>query len=98
MEITPNSHVEPAPRVSAGAVKARAPQTDTGNDSVAFSRSAALEQALKATADVRAGVVDRARQLVSSVKYPPAAAIEGIAALLALKLSDSRDGAVHNQA
>lgn len=94
MEVTTNNSLDTSMRVLASQVKAHAPKTDeqANLDTAVFNRAQALDQALRATTEVRSDVVDRARQLIADVKYPPSAAIEGIAALLALKLDDSQDG------
>jgi hypothetical protein len=93
MEVTPNNSLDTSMRVNPNAARARTAQVESENlDTAVFSRAQALDQALRATDAVRPDVVNRARQLIADVKYPPIAAIEGISALLALKLDDSKDG------
>lgn len=89
MEVKANKNVDAAQRLPANAVKPRA--ATVGADTASFNRVEALEQSLEATPAVRPDAVARARELISNVKYPPAKAIDGIAALLALKL-DSGSG------
>ena len=94
MEVTPNNSLDTSMRVNPNPVRARttAHAESENLDTAVFNRAQALDQALRATDAVRPGEVSRARQLIADVKYPPIAAIEGIAALLALKLDDSSDG------
>lgn len=84
MEVKANKNVDVAQRVNVNQTKPRA--TGGESDTTSFYRVAALDQALQATPEVRPEAVARAHELLSDVKYPPAATIEGIAALLALKL------------
>ncbi len=93
MEVTPNNSLDTSMRVNPNPVRARAAHAESDNlDTAVFNRAQALDQALRATDAVRPGEVSRARQLIADVKYPPIAAIEGISALLAMKLDDSNDG------
>lgn len=57
-------------------------------DAAQFPGSAQLDAALANTPDIRQGEVDRARELVNSPQYPPAAAIHSIARLLAIQMKD----------
>ena len=62
-----------------------------GEDAAAFSSSHALEQALTATPEVRSEAVERARNLIADVKYPPKETLNKIAHLLAMNLDNSSD-------
>ncbi|HYE33687.1 MAG TPA: hypothetical protein VEH27_19865 [Methylomirabilota bacterium] len=53
-----------------------------------FSQSVMLESKLLAQPDVRAGAVERARELINSSGYPPAATIQKMADLLAYNLQE----------
>lgn len=84
MEVKANKNVDVAHRLTVNQTKSRPPAV--GADTTSFNRVAALDAALQATPKVRPETVARAKELLSDVKYPPTATIEGIAALLALKL------------
>lgn len=84
MEVKANKNVDVAHRVTVNQTKPR--PAAAGSDTTSFTRVAALDEALQTTPKVRPEAVARAKELLSDVKYPPAATIEGIAALLALKL------------
>lgn len=60
----------------------------TVGDGASFERSAALSRSLASTPEVRQAVVERARRLIEDTSYPPAEAINKIADLLAMKLSE----------
>jgi hypothetical protein len=60
-------------------------------EAVSFRDSEALDRALRETPAVRSEAVTRAQTFVADVKYPPAATIEAIANLLAMKLPDSTE-------
>lgn len=87
MEVKANKNVDVAQRVNINRTKPRPAAVES--DTASFSRAAALDQAMQATPEVRPEAVARAKELLSDVKYPPAATIKGIAALLALKLDPS---------
>lgn len=57
-----------------------------GADTAQFDRAAALNRALADTPDVRPSEVERARDLIGDVSYPPPETIKRIASLLALNL------------
>lgn len=84
MEVNSNQNIDAAHRVLIN--RASSQRMPREADTASFERVAALDRALRETPVVRPEVVARAKELISDVKYPPAAAIEGIAALLALKL------------
>jgi len=89
MEVKANNNIDVAQRVLVSPTRSRPPRLES--DTASFSRVAALDQALRATPTVRPEVIARAKDLVADVKYPPTAAIAGIAALLALKLDPGAD-------
>ncbi len=84
MEVKANKNVDAAPAVNINRTRPRPAAVES--DTASFNRAAALDQAMQATPAVRPEAVARAKELLSNVKYPPATTIEGIAALLALKL------------
>ncbi len=84
MEVKANKNVDAAQRLPLSPIKPRA--TSGGGDTTSFNRVEALEQSLAVTPATRPEAVARAKELIGDVKYPPARAIDGIAALLALKL------------
>lgn len=68
-----------------------------GRDASEFAQAATLEKALAATPDVRADVVDQAKQLVAQSAYPPPETIQRIASLLAANvIQDSQESSVDN--
>jgi hypothetical protein len=89
MEVKANKNVDAAQRLLVSPIKPRASMA--GEDTASFNRVEALEQSLAVTPAVRTEAVARARELLGDVKYPPAKAIDGIAALLALKLDSNAD-------
>lgn len=91
MDIKPNNHIDPASRIAATPVRSRPAGGRT--DSATFDRAQALEQALQLTPAVRPENVDRARQLLSDVKYPPDETIRKIATLLAMNLESAANAA-----
>lgn len=84
MEVKANNNVDAAQRLPVSTLKPRA--AVVGGDTASFNRVEALEQSLATTPTVRTEAVARARELIGDVKYPPVKAIDGIAALLALRL------------
>ena len=60
-----------------------------GEDGVSFQDSAVLESALDKLPETRAEAVERARNLIGNVHYPPEETIRKISHLLAIQL-DSR--------
>jgi hypothetical protein len=83
MEVNINN-VDAAQRVIVSQARSRRAPLET--DTTSFYRVAELDRSLQATPVVRPEAVERAKALISDVKYPPADTIQGIAALLALKL------------
>ena len=64
-----------------------APSTPVGTDQALFASSAALESELRRVQDVRLSEVERARELVSNVHYPPEIGIQRLSTLLAIHLA-----------
>ena len=90
MEVKANNNVDVAQRMTSNTptrLRAAQPATET----TSFDRVAALDQSLQATPLIRTEAVSRAKELIADQKYPPSAAIEGIAALLALKLDNGAE-------
>lgn len=86
MQISPNSNTGPVPRTW---WKALPPAPGgQGADTAQFDRAAALNRALADTPEGRPGEVERARELIGDVTYPPPETIKRIASLLALHLED----------
>jgi hypothetical protein len=96
MEVKANTNIDAAQRVIVNQARTRTPQPEA--DTTSFIRAEALDQALQAIPAVRPEAVARARELVSNVKYPPADTIQGIAALLALKIKGAGADSSDNQA
>lgn len=88
MEVKANINIDAAQRVIVNQTRVQPPQSQT--DTASFRRSEALNHALQATPAARPEAVARARELISDVLYPPADTIEGIAALLALNMAESK--------
>lgn len=70
------------------AAAARPDSAPAADESGSFQPSQSLENALNQTPVVRADKVARAQQLLADVKYPPDELLNGIAHLLAVKLSE----------
>lgn len=86
MQISPNNSSGPVGRTY---WKSFAPAPGgPGVDTAQFDHAAALNRALADTPDLRAGEVERARELIGDVSYPPAETIKRIASLLATNLGD----------
>lgn len=84
MEVNNNNNIDAAQWVRVNQTKPRPPQAES--DSTSFQRVEALDQAMQTTPDVRPQAVERAKKLISDVRYPGDETIRGIASLLALKL------------
>jgi hypothetical protein len=89
MEIELNaSHLErvpprsPVPRGREGA---------PASDKAQFSGTEALSQAMAGLPDTRPDVVQHAKQIVGSVKYPPGETIDRISNLLAIHIRQGAD-------
>ena len=89
MEVNNNNNIDTAQWVRINQSKPRSPQAES--DSTSFYRVEALDQAMEATPVARPEVVDRARKLISEVRYPGDETIRGIASLLALKLDTGEE-------
>ena len=74
--------------VQAGALQppAKREPFPTARDAAAFSDTAALRAALNQIPEVRPQAVERAKELTASIDYPPPAAVDSIARLLAMHL------------
>lgn len=86
MEIRSNYGSQPVNPTSAGKPAVRPGQSN--EPAVDFSSSQKLEQQLQSLPDARPEVVQRGRELVSSVNYPAKEGIDRISQLLAIKLHD----------
>lgn len=86
MQVSPNSNSGPVIRTHWKSF-APAPGGD-GADTAQFDRTTALNRALADTPDLRPAEVERARDLIGDVSYPPPETIKRIASLLATNLSD----------
>lgn len=85
MEIKFNANAAKVREVQAPPPAERPPKAvEPGVD---FKATAALEQALRNTADVRPEAVERAKSLVGTPTYPPPETIRKLAHLLAIKIT-----------
>ena len=66
-----------------------APSVRDGHDKANFDQTQALNQALNDSADVRPAEIARAKQLVSSLRYPPDEMIRSIGRLIAYEPNPS---------
>jgi hypothetical protein len=82
MEINPDLNAAKAPPLAARAPAQRTLKAERSH--AEFHASVALEKALEQTSDVRSEVVERARELVGQVNYPPRETLRQIATLLAM--------------
>ncbi len=87
MNVQPSSGFNPI--ASPGVNGSKPPQPGkVGDQGASFQHSEKLDRSLAATPDVRPGVVDEAKQLVTSTLYPPPRVIRQISTLLAIGLID----------
>ncbi len=86
MQISPNSNSGPVNRTYWKAF----PSAPGGHgvDTAQFDGAAALNRALADTPELRPEAVERARELIGDVTYPPPETIKRIASLLALNVQD----------
>lgn len=84
MNVTPNYNTGPVTEVAWKT--SMPPRAGNASDTAQFDHAAALDSAIKATPDIRAAEVERARDLIVDVAYPPDEIINRIASLLALKM------------
>ncbi|MBL9137224.1 MAG: hypothetical protein JNK85_15230 [Verrucomicrobiales bacterium] len=70
----------------ASTVRTEARRTKEPTEQVNFAQSAAVEQALQKTPEIRTEAVDRAKALVGSINYPPPETIRRLSNLLAMHL------------
>jgi hypothetical protein len=80
--ITPVSSGQPPQQVRAAA---------PARDEATFSGAAALTEALAQLPDTRPEVVQRAREVVGTVMYPPSETLDRIAKLLAINILGKAD-------
>jgi hypothetical protein len=85
MQVNSSQHSNPVGQTEL--VKRPADQLRPPTDGASFDRSEALNRSLSEAPDVRSEVVERARRLIEDTSYPPPEAINKIADLLAMKLS-----------
>jgi hypothetical protein len=85
MQVNPSQHSDPVGQT--GLVRRSTVTPTPPGDGATFDHSAALNQSLANTPEVRQAVVERARRLIEDTNYPPAVAINKIADLLAMKLA-----------
>ncbi|MBI5800014.1 MAG: hypothetical protein HZA92_04715 [Verrucomicrobia bacterium] len=87
MQVSPNNNTGPVIRAY---WKASPPVPGGhGADTAQFDRATALNRSLADTPGVRPGEVERARELIGNVSYPPAETIKRIASLLAVNIKDA---------
>lgn len=67
-------------------VRTEARRTKESIEETNFAQSAAVEQALQKTPEIRTEAVDRARALAGQVNYPPPETIRRLSNLLAMHL------------
>jgi hypothetical protein len=85
MHIYPKQSVGP---VTGGRIAQHGPREARPDDpQTLFERTDALTQAISGQPDTRPDRVQRARDLIADVQYPPTEAIEKISHLLALNLN-----------
>jgi hypothetical protein len=84
MQIEANFNVSPPGRTPPATAPGRGGKV--ASDRAAFDDSVALEKALKDSPEVRPEVVEKAKQLVTNVPYPPPEVIAKISRLLGLEL------------
>ncbi len=85
MQVNPSHHNDPVGQTEL--VRRSAVAAHPANDGASFERSSALNRSLTDTPEVRQEVVERARRLIEDTSYPPQVAINKIADLLAMKLT-----------
>jgi hypothetical protein len=83
MEVKLNTNTEPVGHNPIGPNKPR--ETAVPGDTVLLDGTDLLARALDGTPDLRPGVVERARELMKDVSYPPRETIQQIATLLAIE-------------
>ena len=89
MEIKFNSNIAPIP----GPIRKgpQNPSAPSSQSNASFSGADALNQALQQAPESRAEVVQRAKELVAQNNYPPPELMNGLAKLLAAKLTSASD-------
>lgn len=87
MEIRSNYGSQPVNPAATGKPAVRPGQSN--ESSVDFSSSQKLEEKLQSLPEARPEVVQRGRELVSDVHYPPKEGIDRISQLLAIKFQEN---------
>lgn len=90
MEINTNINTGAAGRV--GPLRPPAPAAKVVTDEAVFAQSSALNDAINSLPSSRVEAVERARNLVADVNYPPRETIQKISNLLAMHLASSSEG------
>jgi hypothetical protein len=86
MEVSPNTGTGHSQRVAGKPLVTR-PGKAPASDLVSVRNTEAVNGALRQTPDIRSEVVERAREQVADLHYPPLQTIKAFSALLAVKLS-----------
>ena len=86
MQVNPSHHSDPIRQSELARRSGTSPRPTA--EGTAFERSAALNQSLANTPEVRPQAVERARRLIADTSYPPQEAINKIANLLAMSLTE----------
>lgn len=84
MEVQPNHAAGGINPTTTVRTEARRPKETT--EQVNFAQSAAVEQALQKSPNVRTDAVERAKALVGNISYPPPETIRRLSNLLAMHL------------
>jgi hypothetical protein len=79
------------PSVPLAPIVPRAPANVPARDESRFKGAEALTQALAQLPERRPELIQRAKEVVGSVKYPPDETLNGIATLLAMHLSRTKE-------
>ena len=87
MEVKANNNIDAPQRLAIN--QARPRPASAGLDTATFSSVAALDRAMAETPVARAEAVNRAKEMIGDVKYPPTDTINGIAMLLAMNRGES---------
>jgi hypothetical protein len=85
MQVNPNYNMAAVPNV--GVKPAGVRGSEPAREDTSFTETTALNQALGSVPDSRQDQVERARQLIDDVNYPPPEGINKIAHLLALNFA-----------
>lgn len=91
MEVNPNLKVGSVPRTPPDQPVVRRSGSGSEEAAVQFTESQALNLALADVPDLRVEAVEKARQLVGQVDYPPQETIQKLANLFAIHFSNSKN-------